>query len=150
MGLWRLQFVAVLQDASPHWDQGGAAEGSCQAHPGGGGAAQRHRVALVCWAALDGVAVADAQQGGVGGHVATAGVVQAALKVEAHEVGQGRETWAGIMELDLNCISCFLYAVAWKYNTKKVNDENQGLGVQRVFQGVSMTVTWDFTHWLFR
>lgn len=93
-------FGVDLQHASPYWGQDGGTDGSCEGHPGGRSAVECHWVALVCWAALDGGLVGEAQQGVVCGHVAAGGVFLAALIVEADEVWQRWESWGDTMELD--------------------------------------------------
>lgn len=83
--------------ASPHTGQEGGAADASQGHLGGRGAADCHRVAFVCGAAVHFGLVGDPQKRPVGGGVA-AGRLSAALRVEAHGAGDGWETWreAGI------------------------------------------------------
>lgn len=77
--------------APQHRGQDGCSQGCGQRDPGGRGAAELHRVALVCRAAVDLNLVGDSQQGAVGGGVA-AGGLHAALCVEAHSAGDAWET----------------------------------------------------------
>lgn len=84
----------VSHHASPHTGQEGGATDASQGHLGGRGAADCHRVALVCGAAVQFGLVGDPQDGSVGGDVA-AGRLSAALRVEAHGAGDGWERWGG-------------------------------------------------------